>query len=65
MAKAKPEHMRALQRALKYVHDTPEYGNVLHASSNTHEINIIGIADATYAADPDTRRSVTGFPYLC
>ena len=61
MAKAKPEHMRALQRALKYVHDTPEYGNVLHASTNTREINITGIADATYAADPDTRRSVTGF----
>ena len=68
-----PEHWKAVQRILRYLHGTRDLGLVFHTLSPGQEehypctINSmipIGYVDADYARDPSTRRSCTGYIFF-
>ncbi|CAI7771794.1 unnamed protein product [Closterium sp. NIES-53] len=54
------ENLLDLQRALQFFISTPNVG-LCYSTIPTSSFNLIGYVDADYAADPDNRRSRTGF----
>ena len=59
-------HVKALHRVMAYVCSTPKCGYFLNpkekwdGNPNSYEFRISGEADADFAKDPLTRRSVSG-----
>ncbi|XP_071724445.1 secreted RxLR effector protein 161-like [Rutidosis leptorrhynchoides] len=60
MQNPKKPHLQAIQRILRYVKDTLDYG-LLHKKGKP--CRIIGYCSADYAEDHDTRRSTTGYMF--
>jgi hypothetical protein len=58
MQQPKKPHLEVVQRILRYVKDTINYGLFYKKGD---EVKIIGYCDADYAGDHDTRRSTTGY----
>jgi len=56
------QHWAAVKRILRYLKGTSTLG--INLGSSTGEIELVGYSDATWASDPDTRRSTTGFVFL-
>lgn len=54
-------HMSAARHALRYVYDTRDL--TLKYSASAPQV-LIAFADANFAADPDTRRSTTGYTIM-
>ncbi len=55
----------ALKHLLHYLHGTRSHGITYHGF-NAHGINqLYAFMDADFAADPETRRSRTGFLVMC
>ncbi|CAI5460706.1 unnamed protein product [Closterium sp. Yama58-4] len=54
------ENLLDLQRALQFFISTPKIG-LCYSTVPTPSFNLIGYVDADHAADPDNRRSRTGF----
>jgi Reverse transcriptase (RNA-dependent DNA polymerase) len=66
-ANPRQSHMRAMLRCMKYVVLTPDRGLVLKPNrkwdgkDKNFEFEISGMADAEYAKDTESRRSVSGY----
>jgi len=59
----KMQHMSALKRIIRYIHDTIDFGLHLYPSS---VIKLVSYTDADWAGSPDTRQSTYGYcVYLC
>jgi hypothetical protein len=63
-------HMKALDRAMSYIVQTPDRGLVLQPDTGwdgfaEHEFVIVGRCDASYHTCPDTGRSVSGWSIFC
>jgi hypothetical protein len=58
-----PEHWSACKRVLRYLSGTRNYGLVY---GNTHDVGIhsTGYSDADYAANPDDRKSISGYAFM-
>ena len=52
------EHWKAVKRILRYLKGTIQYGLTIKGGK---DLNITGFTDSDWAADPDDRRSVTGY----
>ena len=66
MSKAVQAHLKALYRIMHYCVGTPERGLLLKPNakwdgSPDFKFEVNGRSDSTYASDPDTRRSVSGY----
>eukprot|EP00961_Rhodomonas_salina_P132843 1788199-Rhodomonas_salina.2 len=55
-------HLRAARRTLAYLAGTVDKGLTYSRPEHSRHVNcLFGWVDSDYAADPDTRRSVTGY----
>ncbi|CAJ2642890.1 unnamed protein product [Trifolium pratense] len=54
----KTQHMSALKRIIRYIHDTLDFGLHLYPSSVS---KLVSYTDADWAGCPDTRRSTSGY----
>jgi hypothetical protein len=67
MTKPRESHFKAMLRVMKYVANTPERGLFLSpkrqwdGKDREFLFEVTGYADADYAADKETRRSVSGY----
>lgn len=52
-------HMRAVERILRYLHDTADMGLVFRGTLQP----LSGYTDSDWAGDPDTRRSTSGYVF--
>ena len=63
---ATPGHWKAMNRAIKYVIDTENFGLKLKPNKKKELFYLEGISDSEYAGDKDTRISVYGYQlYFC
>jgi hypothetical protein len=65
-----PAHWRALKRILRYLKGTIDPGTkqspgLLYSKRSPTDLNVTGFVDADYARCPDTRRSTTGYIFMC
>ncbi|KAE8676439.1 hypothetical protein F3Y22_tig00111614pilonHSYRG00169 [Hibiscus syriacus] len=60
MQNPKKPHLEAVQRILRYVKNTIDYG-LLYKKGE--DCKLVGYCDADYAGDHDTRRSTTGYVF--
>eukprot|EP00961_Rhodomonas_salina_P214207 2892712-Rhodomonas_salina.1 len=59
---AVPVHLKAVRRTLAYLAGTADKGITYSRPALEKHVNCLyGWVDSDYAADPDTRRSVTGY----
>eukprot|EP00961_Rhodomonas_salina_P246503 3330714-Rhodomonas_salina.1 len=56
-----PAHWKSAMRTLQYLRGTYDKGITYSYPGQEHQDRIEGWVDSDYAADPDTRRSVTGY----
>eukprot|EP00961_Rhodomonas_salina_P263706 3564258-Rhodomonas_salina.1 len=57
-----PVHLKAARRTLTYLAGSPDKGLTYSRPALDKHVNrLYGWVDSDYAADPDTRRSVTGY----
>jgi hypothetical protein len=67
MTSPKKSHMKAMLRCMRYVVDTPDRGVLLKplrawdGKDRSFQFKVSGMADADYATDKETRRSVSGY----
>ena len=64
------QHWKALKRILRYLKGTiyKTTGNspgLLYKRSDSNDLSITGFVDADYARCPDSRRSTTGYIFMC
>ena len=70
MTSPKKSHMKAMLRCMRYIVDTPDRGLLLKPTrmwdgkDKAFQFKISGMADADYATDKETRRSVSGCTFL-
>jgi hypothetical protein len=64
-ANPSPTHMAAVKRSLCYLKQTSTIGITYSGSSTSSESQLTGFSDSDWAGDLDTRRSTTGYVYLC
>ena len=62
MSKPSTEHWNTAKGILRYLAGTPDYGINFGGSNN---IDVVGYCDSDYAGDISTRRSTTGYVFLC
>jgi hypothetical protein len=55
-------HLGACKRILRYLRGTVDYSLVL-GERNDGDVNLVGWSDASWAQDPDTRKSVSGYVF--
>ena len=60
MQNPRKPHLEAVQRILRYVKGTIDYG-LLYKKGEA--CKLLGYCDADYAGDHDTRRSTTGYMF--
>ena len=60
MQNPRKPHLEAVQRILRYVKGTIDYG-LLYKKAKA--CKLLGYCDADYAGDHDTRRSTTGYMF--
>eukprot|EP00961_Rhodomonas_salina_P146276 1969005-Rhodomonas_salina.1 len=56
-----PEHLKAAERVLLFLHGSYEDGLTYSNPGPTRRNKLLGWVDSDYASDPDTRKSVTGY----
>ncbi|XP_047264046.1 secreted RxLR effector protein 161-like [Capsicum annuum] len=61
MHNPKKHHIEAVQRILRYVISTINYGLLYEKGE---ECELVGYCDSDYGGDHDTRRSTTGFVFM-
>eukprot|EP00961_Rhodomonas_salina_P260038 3514085-Rhodomonas_salina.1 len=54
-------HLKAAERVLQYLMGTYEHGLTYRRLDERRRNHLEGCVDSDYAADPDTRQSVTGY----
>jgi hypothetical protein len=65
-----PEHWKALKRILRYLKGTMDPSSNLspglsYRRMDTNDLAVTGFVDADYARCPDTRKSTTGYIFMC
>ena len=56
-------HYRAAKHVLRYIQGTKDYA-IHYSSSNTSSPSLHGYSDASYASDPDDRKSHSGYVFF-
>jgi hypothetical protein len=58
-----PEHWSACKRVLRYLSGTRNYG-LVYGKTDEDAIISTGYSDADYAANPDDRKSISGYAFM-
>jgi hypothetical protein len=58
-----PEHWSACKRVFRYLSGTRSYG-LVYGNTREHGIISVDYSDADYAANPDDRKSISGYVFM-
>jgi hypothetical protein len=58
-----PEHWSACKRVFRYLSGTKNYGLVYGGTGDNDNVSV-GYSDADYAANPDDRKSISGYAFM-
>ena len=59
-----PEHINAALRVVRYLQGTENLGICFTGSRDSNDLDFKAYADSSYADDPDTRRSTSGYVFM-